>query len=151
MVGKSPGNVIAVYSLISPASGERSTRPPLRIGDQKNSPGASACCRGMAFEFSDSKKDELRTYLKDREGSYPVLRAIYLVGAGEVIGFVSIYAGKNVIRGKTLGERAKMAWKASGASGLCVGCVRGIAEKLCELGIDDPAVTDFWKAVSGNR
>jgi cation transport protein ChaC len=112
---------------------------------------ANACCRGMAFELSDSKKEELLTYLKAREGSHPVHHEIHLVGVGEAIGFVSIYAGKNMIGGKTIAERAEMARQSSGTSGSCIDYVRGITEKLCELGIDDPAVTEFWEAVNGSR
>jgi len=107
----------------------------------------NSTCRGMAFEFLDEKKAGLLAYLKKREGSCPALHEIQLIGDGKATAFVPIYAGKNVIRGKTLAEVASMVREASGTSGSCVDYVRGISDKLSELGIDDPTIATFWKVV----
>ena len=104
-------------------------------------------CKGMAFKFPDEKQHELLAYLRNREACEPVLREIKLESGPQVIAFVSIYAGKNLIRDKTLAELAEMARKASGSSGRCFDYVRGIIEKLSDLGLDDPAVTEFWQAI----
>ena len=44
-------------------------------------------------------------------------------------------------------DYVSMARLATGTDGKCADYVRGIADKLAELGIDDPAVREFWEAV----
>lgn len=116
----------------------------------------AAASTGMAFEFPDMKPDELLCYLKQREACDSVVHKIVLADGRKVVAFVSLYTGKNLMRGKTLSERVEMARKASGTSGSCFDYVRSVAEKLAELGLDDRAVTEFWEAVqeimrSGNN
>jgi hypothetical protein len=41
-----------------------------------------------------------------------------------------------------------MVLAATGTDGTCLAYVNGIAEKLSALGINDPAVTELWRAVS---
>jgi len=109
-------------------------------------------CRGIAFEFPDNKKEEVLTYLKKREGEGFVLRKISVLmqGTTEVSAIVSIYEGQNLINAKAVSEVASCVAKAMGTKGSCLEYVKGVAEKLTELGIDDPVVTEFWGAVKAD-
>lgn len=109
-------------------------------------------CRGIAFEFPDTQKAEILSYLKMREGkAFPLHEMLVrVVGQSEVSAFVPLYNGKNVIEGKTVEEMAEMVLAASGTEGTCLAYVNGIAEKLSALGISDPAVIELWKAVSNH-
>ena len=61
----------------------------------------------------------------------------------EVSAFVPLYEGKNVIDGKALEEIATLVAAASGTEGSCLAYVKGIAEKLSDLEIHDPGVSEF--------
>ena len=108
---------------------------------------ADGVCRGMAFEFPDALKTEILAYLEEREGkSFPLHEmTVRLEDKTEVSAFVPLYEGKNVIDGKTLEEIAQMVAAASGIDGACLAYINDIAENLCALGIDDPAVTELWR------
>ena len=113
---------------------------------------AAGVCRGIAFEFPDTQKVEILSYLEKREGkAFPLHEmSVRLVDQSEVLAFVPLYNGKNVIEGKTLEEIAGMVLAASGTDGTCLAYVNGIADKLAALGINDPAVTELWKAVNNH-
>lgn len=122
--------------------GTKSTRcPTLNL-----SKVAGGVCRGIAFEFPDAEKSELVAYLVEREGkTFPLHKMlVQLENHTEVSAFVPIYEGKNVIEGRALEEIAAMVAAASGTDGSCLAYVRGIVEKLSELGIHDPVVSEFW-------
>ena len=106
-------------------------------------------CRGMAFEFSDNRTNKILAYLKDREGKGFTLREmpVRLESGDEVSAFVPMYEGPNVINDKTVAEVASLVTIAAGTEGSCIAYVTGIAEKLAELGIDDPAVSELLRAV----
>jgi len=55
--------------------------------------------------------------------------------------------GPHLIGDKSLTGRADMARIASGIDGKCVDYVKGVADKLTELEIDDQAVQEFLQAV----
>jgi glutathione-specific gamma-glutamylcyclotransferase len=116
------------------------------------SKAAAGICRGIAFEFPDTQKAEILSYLEEREGKGFLLheRLVRIDGQSEVSAFVPLYNGKNVIEGKTVEEVAEMVLAASGTEGACFDYVNGIAEKLSALGIGDPAVTELWRAVNGH-
>jgi len=105
-----------------------------------------SACKGIAFEFPDARKTEILAYLEEREGkAFPLHEmSVRLEDHTEVSAFVPLYEGRNLIEGKTLEEVAAMVAAASGTDGACVAYVKGIAEKLVALGIDDPVVSDFW-------
>jgi cation transport protein ChaC len=107
-------------------------------------------CRGIAFQFPDALKEGILSYLEEREGKAFPLHAmsISIEGESEVSAFVPLYNGMNVIEGKTLEEVAEMVLAASGTDGTCQVYVKGIAENLFALGINDSAVTELWEAVS---
>ena len=111
---------------------------------------AEGVCRGIAFEFPNDQKQELLAYLTDREGKTFKLHevTVQLDGHTGVSALVPFYEGKNIIVGKTLEETASMVAPASGTSGTCLAYIRGITEKLSELGIYDPVVVDFWCKVN---
>jgi cation transport protein ChaC len=111
---------------------------------------AAGVCRGIAFQFPDAQKVEILSYLEEREGkAFPLHEMLVCIeDQSEVSAFVPLYNGKNVIEGKTLEEVAEMVLAASGTDGTCLAYVNGIAEKLSALGINDPAVTELWKAVN---
>jgi cation transport regulator ChaC len=93
---------------------------------------------------------EVVSYLEKREGNaFPLHEVVVrLEGQSEVSALVPLYNGKNVIEGKTTKELATMALAASGTDGTCLSYVKGIAERLTALGINDPAVSDLWKAIN---
>jgi len=107
---------------------------------------ADGVCRGVVFEFPNDQKQKLLAYLADREGKTFQLRevTVQLDGHTGISALVPFYEGKNVIVGKTLEEAASMVAPASGTCGSCLAYIRGIAEKLSELGIHDPVVAEFW-------
>jgi cation transport protein ChaC len=104
-------------------------------------------CRGIAFEFSDHQRQALTRVLTEREGCAPLDLTIRLDNGTEVVASVTVYTGKNIISSKTIDDIASMVAKARGKSGSCVSYVRGIAEKLHEMGIEDPVVNATWQAV----
>lgn len=110
---------------------------------------AGSVCRGIAFEFPDAQKAEILSYLKEREGkAFPLHEVpVHLEDQSDVSAFVPIYSGKNVIEGNTLEKVVSMVLAASGTNGTCLAYIKGIAEKLSALGINDPAVSELWGKV----
>jgi cation transport protein ChaC len=110
----------------------------------------AASCRGMAFEFHKEPRftGEMLTYLQRREACEPRELPVEIEGVGPAAALVYIYSGANLIAERlTPAQLADMGVGAKGSDGLCVNYVKGIAEKLAALGIDDPAVADLWRAV----
>lgn len=110
--------------------------------------GADLSCTGFAFCFADARADEVDGYLRRREGGFdfPCVRAV-LTDDRIVDATTPLYAGKNLIKGKTPEQIAKMVVTAKGV-GNCVDYVRNIAAKLAELGIVDTSVTDTLARVN---
>lgn len=109
--------------------------------------GASVCV-GVAFEFPDNRKGDVLESLKRREGKdfgFPTL-PIILGNEAQVDASVPVYRGPNLIHGPRL-ETAAMMRRAAGKHGPCLRYVQEIAEALEKLGINDPAVTEFWRDV----
>ncbi|PPD10697.1 gamma-glutamylcyclotransferase [Methylophilus sp.] len=109
-------------------------------------------CRGIAFQFPDVQKMAVLSYLEEREGnSFPLKDlTVRLEDNSEVSALVPLYNGKNIIEGQTTEQLAAMVLAASGTDGSCVSYVKGIADKLSTLGINDPAVSELWKAVNND-
>jgi len=116
--------------------------PTLNLSKQDTS-----VCRGIAFEFPDEHKKDVLNYLTKREGTGLRSMSVILQGSIEVSAFVAIYDGTNLIK-KSLEETASLVRKAKGRYGSCFAYVKGITEKLADLGVDDPVVTEFWRAVN---
>ncbi|TMJ90772.1 MAG: cation transporter, partial [Alphaproteobacteria bacterium] len=104
-------------------------------------------CRGIAFEFADHQKETLTRVLTEREGCMPLDLTIRLDNGTNVVASVTVYTGRNLIKSKAIDCIAFMVVKARGEKGSCVSYVRDIAEKLHEMGIEDPVVRATWQAV----
>lgn len=108
-----------------------------------------ATCRGIAFEFDEQRRSDIKAYLEKREGNNFELRPL-AVAAQEVGSFdavVPLYTGKNII---AEGDRASMIKAAHGTSGPCVEYISNLHAQLGTLGIDDPEITALWEAVRGD-
>jgi cation transport protein ChaC len=108
------------------------------------------CCRGLAFQFSNSRAQSLLKYLTEREGKDFVFHemTVRLHEGDSVPTLVSIYKGKNIIKFDSESDLDELILKASGRDGLCITYVKSIADQLESLGIKDPIVTALWKRLS---
>ncbi len=106
-------------------------------------------CAGVAFEFAETDRQRVLSALEAREGKNFRLaeHEIVLSDGNRVTALVPRYMGKNVIPDKPLAERVKMIRAAAGTNGRCEDYVTGIAAKLKEMGIADPAVEELSGAL----
>ena len=88
-------------------------------------------------------------YLKEREGQSFALRTVAakLTDGCDVEAITPIYEGPNVIEGRTRQQLLAIILAAHGTSGSCSEYVRSVAEQLAARGIEDPAVSELWKAL----
>lgn len=109
----------------------------------------SRSCKGVAFEFPEARRNEVIAYLREREGKGFGLQPveIRLESGDRVTAVAPIYSGKNLLSGRSPAELTAMARTAEGADGKCIDYAKNIATKLAELGIDDPEVAEFWRAL----
>jgi glutathione-specific gamma-glutamylcyclotransferase len=112
-------------------------------------PAKFARCRGVAFQFEDTDRaGELLRLLARREACKGRELPVLIDGGSTVKAWVYIYEGKNLIDERTpLTERAAMALKARGVRGSNFDYVKIVYEGLGSVGIDDPAVSEFWRIV----
>ena len=103
----------------------------------------------MAFEFSEDRRDAILSYLTEREGRSFALRKLPIrpQGETEMQAIVPLYEGRNIIPTGPIRDLAAMVIKAKGSDGPCTNYVKGIADELRCLNIDDPVVTELWNAV----
>src|SRR5258708_11843761 len=89
---------------------------------------ASAACRGMAFEFPDRRRNDVLSYLRNREGEgFDLVELeVRLTDGASVTADVPLYGGKNVIRGATTAEAATAVLGAKGIAGSCASYIKGI-------------------------
>jgi cation transport protein ChaC len=106
-------------------------------------------CRGMAFKFPAPNGLAVRAYLEKREGPAFPLRehTIHISPIKQIQALVPMYEGDNLVNVINVDETAGMVCRAAGSSGRCMDYVKGIAAKLAELNIHDPAVTDLLAAI----
>jgi cation transport regulator ChaC len=109
----------------------------------------SRTCEGLAFQFPDESRPQVINYLEKREGKGFNLdeRELHLENGNRVNAIVPIYSGKNLVDGMSCTELAAMARTAEGDSGRCIDYARQVAKKLEDLGIVDPDVDEFWRAL----
>lgn len=109
-----------------------------------------ASCQGMAFAFAAADKDSILDRLQKREGKSFALTplAIQLGDGMQVRAYAPLYSGKNLRPSLKLNDQVRMVRAASGTSGSGIDYVRGIAERLNALGIDDPAVRALRDALA---
>jgi glutathione-specific gamma-glutamylcyclotransferase len=111
---------------------------------------SDSSCQGIAFEFPEARRAEIVTYLIHREGKdftldeQPIVLA---AGAMVAAALVPFYHGPNIIPLTGAPGLAAMALRAKGVSGSGADYIKGIANHLRQLGIDDPAVADLCSAL----
>jgi len=107
----------------------------------------TACCCGLAFEFPDYREQEILKYLTKREGRDFVLHKLsaQLEEGDKIEPLVFIYEGKNLIPSNGVSDIAELVLLASGTAGSCISYVKGVADELRRLGINDPAVSVLWQ------
>lgn len=112
-------------------------------------PAKFATCHGVVFQFEDNNRaDELLRLLARREACKGRELPVLIDGGSTVKAWVYIYEGKNLIDEKMPpAERAAMVLKASGIRGSNFDYVKMVYEGLGSVGIDDPAVSEFWRIV----
>jgi cation transport protein ChaC len=112
-------------------------------------PAEFATCRGVAFQFKDNDEaEELLRLVARREACKGRELPVLIDGGGAVKAWVYIYEGKNLIDEKTPPpERVAMVLKARGIRGSDFDYVKMVYEGLGSVGIDDPAVSEFWRIV----
>jgi cation transport protein ChaC len=105
-------------------------------------------CKGVAFEFPDPRETAVREYLVAREGKgFPLESVtIRLEDGTDVPAYVPIYRGANLVSADETGK-ARIIEHARGMNGRCRSYIKGIAELLVSLDIEDPAVSSLWRAV----
>ncbi len=116
----------------------------------EDSPGVN--CRGIAFQFPDSRQDEILNYLRQREGKNFKLPEcpIRLEDGSEANAHVAIYSGHHLLSNKSVEEKAHMVRVAVGTDGKCVHYVERVAQKLSDLGIEDPEVRQLLEALQSH-
>ena len=113
-------------------------------------PMASEVCRGIAFEFSDDRTEDIRAYLMEREGKAFALHSlpIQLHDGRHVEAIVPIYEGKNIISVNDAAELKRLIVRARGTNGSGVEYVTGVARELAIAGVIDPVVTNLMRHIS---
>lgn len=108
-------------------------------------------CEGVVFEFPPEKSDEVTNHLKKREGQGFEFREfpVKTEDGKSVTALVPIYTGKNITSETDLSKLGEMVRAAQGESGRCVDYVRGIDQKLTEMGIEDLAVKVLKERIDG--
>jgi cation transport protein ChaC len=105
----------------------------------------SSNCRGMAFEFPESKRSEIMKVLRKREGGFEFSElSVHLISGNQVEASVPIYRGRNIAREISDHDLVLMAAKARGGDGTGVEYVMNIAKQLTKLEIRDAYVENFW-------
>jgi cation transport protein ChaC len=123
----------------------------------KNNPGLTlnltqadeGTCYGVGFEFADDseRRNEMLEALGRREACGPREVRVCLEDRLSVA-LVYIYEGPRLIdEPMSLEQKSRMVLSARGKSGTCFDYVKNIHEGLQSIGLDDPPVTELWKAV----
>jgi glutathione-specific gamma-glutamylcyclotransferase len=122
---------------------------PRYPGPTLNLIASKSLCRGIAFEFPEMRSADIMAYLIRREGKNFTLNELPIVlkGGTAVTASVPLYEGPNVLPPTSAPEIAAMALRAKGVSGSCAEYIKGVADHLAQLGIDDPAVASLCAAL----
>lgn len=109
-----------------------------------------ASCQGMAFVFAAEDKDAVLARLQKREGTSFVLMtplSVRLDDGMQVGAYTPLYNGRNLRSDLKLDDQVRMVRAVRRTSGSGIDYVKGIAESLEALGIDDPAVRSLRDAL----
>lgn len=118
--------------------------PTLRIVESFGS-----TCHGIAFEFDDSRRDEVIAYLTKREGKgfERVEVQLTLATGEEVAANTYRYGGDNLIQTPYAAVLADMAERAKGTSGSGIEYILQAKETLAVEGLNDPVVDEMARAI----
>jgi len=122
-----------------------------RPGPTLNLIASGASCRGIAFEFPETRRADILAYLARREGKNFTLQEehpIVLEDGAPVTALVPLYRGRLVIPATSAKEIAAMALRASGTHGSCAAYIQGVADHLRDLSINDAAVLAVSEALA---
>jgi len=102
----------------------------------------------MAFAFAAVDQEAVLARLQKREGKsfLPTQLSVRLDDGMQVEAYARLYNGKNLRSDLKLDDQVRMVRAARGTSGSGIDYVKGIAESLEALGIDDPAVRSLRDA-----
>lgn len=108
-------------------------------------PSPDSHCYGYAFEFSEERKHEVISYLTKREGDGFKFCPVSVEIEGNVVlsAIAPFYQGKNLISDTTISGVVTLAIGAKGTQGSCLEYIKSLNQKLIELGINDPAITEI--------
>jgi cation transport protein ChaC len=108
-----------------------------------------ASCQGMAFAFAAVDEDAVLARLQKREGKSFMLTplSVRLDDGMPVAAYAPLYSGRNLRSELKLDDHVRMVRAARGTSGSGIDYVKGIAESLEALGIEDPAVRSLRDAL----
>lgn len=132
------------------------TKASIKNWGTKSAPGptlgliadAESECHGVAFEFDESRCQDVLAYLRKREGGFSEVSIDVALPSGERVQATTfVYAGANIILGKTDEDIARMVLRARGTDGAALEYVRDCKTNLKSVGIADPAVDKLWDAV----
>lgn len=123
-------------------------RPGITLGLERD---PEAVCVGCAFHFPDERADEIRRYLRRREGpafSFPELE-VMLPDERRVRALVAVNdtSAPSYVGHLPVEERAGLVEGARGSSGSARRYLTSVREMLRRLGIRDPHVEELWDAV----
>ncbi len=108
-------------------------------------------CMGCAFEFSNDQQAVILDYLRNREGASFCFKElpVELEDGRSIQTFTPIndQSSTTYIGNIDLEARVEMAKNAIGSDGECIDYVTNIHNKLNELGIRDPYVSEFYNAI----
>jgi len=112
-------------------------------------------CIGIAFEFSNNKKDDILAYLKQREGKSFKLEilAIELHDGQRVTAFTPVNVKNNAtyLEEKDIKQLTRMVKLAKGANGNCFDYVKNLRDKLIDMGIKDRHVEKLWDSIINGK
>ena len=110
-------------------------------------------CVGLAFQLPAKQADALQDYLSRREGaSFTIEERDIRLDSGPVVTAVvpiNDTTTHTYIGDRSIADRATLVNAARGTSGACIDYVEQIHAHLSHLGVEDPAVEMFWRAVVG--
>lgn len=108
-----------------------------------------ASCQGMAFAFAAVDKNAVLARLQKREGKSFVLTplSVRFDDGMQVEAYAPLYNGRNLRFELELDDQSRMVRAARGTNGSGIDYVKGIAQSLEALGIDDPAVRSLRDAL----
>lgn len=110
---------------------------------------SGADCWGVGFRFEESSREDVVSYLKQREGTgFRFFESPIVFASGEVdIALSSIYEGKGIVPEANIRDLLTKSRETGGSSGLCGEYLEGVRRTLATEGIVDPEIERVWYLV----